>query len=75
MAELILYDKVVNINKLFQSNNPYKYNIKTLKHKYSTIMQYSYISIIEIFSNNFPTCDNRTTVRTVLLNCGMWLQG
>ena len=74
MVEFGLYGKVFYISKLFPPNDPHKQNIKTLSHKDSTYMQYTYKSVIEILSNNFPTCANKTTGRTVLLNCDTWFQ-
>ena len=74
MAELILCRKLDNINKLFPTSKPHRQisrpcNVRIKK------MQFTYISVIESFGNNCPTCDNITTGSIVFLNCGMWLQG
>ena len=37
-------------------------------------MQYTFKSIIESLSTNWPTCDKRATVHEVILNCGKWFQ-
>ena len=70
MEELKLYGKVVNTNKIFPSNNPHK--------KISRPCQ---VNIQQIFNthsnrltNNCLICDNITTGRTVILNCGVWFK-